>query len=106
VLVEIKRGDTRPLDVTLTANWIPLSGGIGAVKFLMQPRKVGQGSVVNADAQVLDETKGLVRYAWLPEDVDTPGLHRAEFEVTFDDGTVETFPNGEWLDIDILPDLG
>ena len=105
MLVTIKRGDTRPLDVTLTANRVPLTGGIGTVRFLMQPRKIGQGSVVDADAEVLDEAKGLVRYAWKPEDVDAPGIHRAEFEVTFDDGTVETFPNGEWLDVEILSDL-
>jgi hypothetical protein len=105
--IRIKTGDTRPLVAVLKANGAvePLPAGT-TVLFNMKPRHVGQGSTItDGPVEITDPDGGAVSYQWLPEDVDTPGLHRGEFEVTFGDGTVETFPNGDWLDIEILVDL-
>ena len=71
----------------------------------MRPVLQGVGSVVDEPAEITDATLGKVRYAWRPEDVDAAGHHHGEFEVTFGDSTVETFPNGEWVDLEILADL-
>jgi BppU N-terminal domain len=104
--IRIKEGDTRPLHAVLKADGkiMPLTGA--TVLFNMKPRLVGQGSTVtDGPVEITDEAAGAVLYRWQPQDVDTPGLHRGEFEVTFGDGTVETFPNGDWLDIEILADL-
>ena len=47
-----------------------------------------------------------VKYEWQPGDTDTEGFYDAEFEVTYSDGTVETFPNRGFITVIISPDLG
>jgi len=44
----------------------------------------------------------LVRYQWSEGDTDTPGVYEAEFEVTYDGGAVETFPNANYRIIEIV----
>ena len=41
--------------------------------------------------------------AW---ETDTAGVYRAEFEVMYNDGRLETFPNDGYISIQILSDLG
>ena len=45
--------------------------------------QVGDGS---------DGTKGDVSYDWVTGDTDTPGRFKAEWQVTFADSTIRTFP--------------
>ncbi len=45
--------------------------------------QVGDGS---------DGSKGDVSYDWDPADTDTEGKNKAHWEVTYSDGTVQTFP--------------
>src|SRR4051812_10375035 len=103
-LVKIKQGDTRPLDAILTANQQPVSLVGATVRFHMVPRFAG-GTNLDAVAVLLDAAKGQVRYMWQPGDLATPGLYWGELEVTFGDGTVETFPNGEHIAIEIIAAL-
>jgi hypothetical protein len=64
-------------------------------------------ATVNASATVdSPSTAGLVRYSWGPTDTSTAGLYRAEFEVTFAGGIKRTFPENDYLYVNILPDLG
>jgi hypothetical protein len=105
-----KRGDTRPIDATLkrAGKVIPLDGA--TVMFFMDPVEAARGSSVSASGEVLDAAKGRVRYSFAPADVEADGLHRAEFQVTFEDGVIETFPNGDdgdpYIYIEIIEDLG
>lgn len=106
-MVRIKRNDTRPLAATLTANGVPVPLTGATVRFNMTPRVQGTGTTISrALATITDAVKGKVSYAWTAPQVANVGVHRAEFEVTFSDGTVETFPNGEWIDLEIVGDLG
>lgn len=50
-------------------------------------------------------TMGDVHYDWEEGDTDIAGGYLAEWEVTFDDGSVETFPNNEHLRIAIIEHL-
>ena len=45
--------------------------------------QVGDGS---------DGSKGKVSYDWVPADTDTEGKYKAHWEVTYSDGTIQTFP--------------
>lgn len=55
-------------------------------------------TIVNAEA-------GQVRYDWAGGDTQVPGEYRAEWEVTFSDGSRQTFPTRTYHTISILADL-
>jgi len=99
----IKRNDTSPAILfALTPTSVNLNAA--AVRFRMRP--------VGATAFTLDEeavivttvTTPTVRYDWDATDTATPGFYEAEFVVTYSDNTVETFPNSEFITINIVGD--
>lgn len=104
-IFKIKRRDTSPaIQWELTGFQGTLLGA--TVVFNMQnPR--GEIIVNRAPAEVLAgaETPTLVYY-WDQGDTDVAGAYSAEFEVTFSDGSVETFPNSENIPVRIAPDIG
>jgi len=94
----IKRGDTAPaLRFALLPETVDLSGA--SVAFVMD----GLG---RAPAHVIEARPAVVQYDWQPGDTDRAGLYRAEFEVTYSDGAVETFPNAGYLLVSVVEDLG
>lgn len=102
---KIKTNDTSPkLNVTLkdaSGNLINLTGT--SVRFHM--KKYGASSLkVDAAADIVDE-EGQVRYSWAAGDTDTAGSYYGEFEVTYGDSSVETFPNSGYFTILIKEDL-
>ena len=48
---------------------------------------------------------GEVTYSWVAADTDTSGWFKGEFEVTFADGTVQTYPNQSKIPILISGDI-
>jgi hypothetical protein len=111
----IKANDTLPvIDAVLGYSGlraVPDLTGSVRVEFIM--RAVGSdGSPVagvlpkvKAPASVVDVASGRVRYSWKRADTDTPGSYLAEWEVTFPDLTVQTFPLRSYHTIDVLADL-
>lgn len=63
------------------------------------------GNVVDAAATVIDAATGIVQYNWIADDTDTIGSYEAEFEVTYPDGTIETFPNDGYIRVEITDDI-
>jgi len=47
----------------------------------------------------------LVRYNWIAADTDTIGSYQAEFEVTYADASIETFPNDGYIRVEIIDDI-
>lgn len=89
----IKQNDTSPSlratlkDASLTA--IDLTGA--SVQFHM---KAIDGTLkVNAAMDITDAFNGVVQYDWQSGDTDTVGAYYVEFEVTYADASIETFPN-------------
>lgn len=100
----LKRGDTSPaLQYSLLPAPIVLTGA--TVRFSMRPRGSVTPTINRAVAVIEDALAGIVRYDWQVANTDTPGLYEAEFEVTYADGTVETFPNSDWIIIRIEGDI-
>lgn len=62
------------------------------VDFHMAEPRGGQ-TVVDASATIVDAANGDVEYQWASSDTSKAGRYRAEFQVTYSDGDVETFPN-------------
>ncbi len=103
----IKRNDTSPaFQATLKDADDTVVNLTGAtVRFhLVTPTGT---TVVDAAATVVTASAGLVRYAWATNGADTAsaGRYNAEFEVTYSDSTVETFPNYDYETVRIWEDL-
>lgn len=104
--VVIKRNDTRTaIRATLLGpDRNPVDLTDATVRFLMADHK---GTVkMDREALVPNAAGGEVWVVFESGDTDTVGLYRAEFEVTFPDGRIETYPNDRFILIQIVPDLG
>ena len=90
----LKQNDTAPsIRATLkdgSGSVIDLTGA--SVRFHMKDLA---GTVkIDTDATVISPaTSGIVQYNWTTSDTDTAGTYYAEFEVTYANNTVESFPN-------------
>ena len=102
----IKQDDTTP---SLRAD---LKNGSGdsvdlldaTVRFHM--REIGSTNIViDADATVISEAGGTVQYDWVAGDTADVGAYQAEFEVTYPDGTIETFPSAGYIRVEIIDDI-
>jgi len=105
----IKQGDTSP-SIEDTLYWpdgVTVENLIGAtVKFVMASEDSIGTAKVKANAVVVDEAAGQVRYDWATGDTDTHGVFVAEWEVTRADGSIETFPNGGYIPVGITQQAG
>lgn len=101
----IKQSDTSPsLQATLKdASGVSINLNGCTVKFHM--KSLAGAVVVNQTMTVVNASGGIVRYDWQPNDTDEAGTFYAEFEVTYSDLTVETFPNNGNIAIMIIPEL-
>lgn len=92
----IKSGDTSPsIQYTLYEpdGSTPVDLTSSTVNFHMRLKGSTAAPAVDASATLVDAANGVVRYDWASGDTATAGEHEAEFEVTFQTGKVETFPN-------------
>jgi len=84
--------------------------GYNKIRFLM--RSPGSDTAkVDADTDsgvvVIDAATGEIKYEWSEADTDESGMWQAEWEITYGDGTTETYPNGErYIAVEIGDDVG
>ena len=98
----MKRNDTSPF---LRATLASANSLVGAtVVFNMQDQS-GTVIVNRASAVILDATAKVIEYRWSAGDTATAGQFTGEFEVTYTDGKVETFPNEGFIPITIERDI-
>ena len=106
-VTKIKRNDTAPaFTATLRdAAGVAVNLTGATVRFLMRNPRTRTLKVAAA-MTILDATAGRVSYAWQTGDTDEAATYQVEVEVTFGDGTIETFPNGEHHELQVIKDLG
>lgn len=102
----LKQNDTSPSIQTtlLDGNGlaVDITGNLG-VTFHMRN---SEGTVIiDTAATVVTADFGIVRYDWDAADTATAGTFQAEFEVTYSDGKVETFPNASYIEVIITDDI-
>lgn len=100
----LKKGDSSPsLIYALDPASVVLTGA--TVRFNM--RLSGGATKVSRAAAVIVTATGTptVQYNWQAVDTDTAGTYEAEFEVTYAGGAVETFPNSDFIRVQITGDI-
>lgn len=104
--ITIKRGDTRNAikAILKDSSGNPVNLENCHVKFHMA--QLNRPAVISRAAHIENAAAGEVWVVWAPGETDVAGIYRAEFEVTYDDGRRETFPNDGYISIQILNDLG
>ncbi len=80
ILAELKDANNTPVNLTAATAKVFIKSVDGTLK-------------VNEDVQIINVALGVVRYDWQVGDTDTVGTYSVEFQVTYTDGAVETFPN-------------
>ena len=102
----IKRGDTSPaIRYALSPATVDLTGA--TVQFQMRARRPRGGPpVIDAAAVVVTATgTPTVEYQWQDGETANAGEYQAEFEVTYTNGKIETFPNDEFILVKIAEDI-
>ena len=106
--MDIKRNDNnRKISDTLTFGGVALNLSGATVKFLM--RSIPGASVevtIKDDAVIEDEAAGTVYYELGSDQTAVAGKYYFEWEVTFGDGSVTTFPSTGYGQLTIVEDLG
>ena len=102
----IKQNDTSP-DIKAILkdaeeNAIDLWGA--TVKFHLSDYP-GEKVIINSIATIEEAENGEVKYNWQSGDTETAGRYKAEFQVDFTNGRIETFPNQGFLEIEIFKEL-
>jgi len=104
---KIKRNDTKPyLAVTFkdsVGSAIDLTNASG-ISFNMTSDNNVYTSVLSGNCVVTGSTSGQTEYRWAAGDTNRSGTYLGEFEITYDDGTVETFPADHSLKVKIYED--
>jgi hypothetical protein len=101
----IKQNDTSPsLEATLKdANLTAISLVGASVKFHM---KSFDGVVkINQAMTITDASNGVIQYDWVAGDTDTVGTYYVEFQVTYSNSSIETFPNSGSLVVSVVREL-
>lgn len=101
----IKQGDTKP---TITSDLRNADGIVVLTGATVRFHMIKRGALlptVDAAATVVDPLTGSVEYVWIAGDTAVLGLYDAEWEVTFSDGKITTFPNTGHISIRIRGEL-
>lgn len=103
----IKKGDTEPsLEAVLRDSQRQPRDLSNADEVRFHMKHVStQDVTVDASAAIMTASEGRVVYDWSAGDTDLAGRHEAEFEVTYDGGDVETFPNSGSIEVYVDEDL-
>lgn len=102
----IKTNDTAPVLVATLTNAAGQKINLESATVRFHMKKYGASSLkVDAVASIVDATEGKVQYEWQGADTDVAGTFYGEFEVTYSDSKIETFPNNGYFTIIIHEDL-
>ena len=103
----IKQNDTLPvLRATLkdaNGNVVNLTGA--TVIFSMRVRPAGTVKVNGTSATINNAVLGDVQYLWTAANTNTADRYEGEFQVTYSDSSVQSFPNNTYIAITITDDV-
>ena len=72
----------------------------------MRVKPAGTVKIDAASATVVDGGAGRVKYDFTATNTDTADTFESEFQVTYADGGIQSFPNDGHIDVVITDDIG
>jgi hypothetical protein len=101
----IKQNDTSPsLQATLKdAALDPINLTGASVRLHM--KSVDGTLKIDEAITIVTPLQGIIQYDWQSGDTDTVGTYYVEFEVTYSDNSVETFPNNGSKVVSVVKEL-
>lgn len=103
----IKQYNTIPLleATLLDSDSQPVGLANATVTFTMRSRD-NDSLVIEGEAIVIDALEGKVAYPWISADTATSGAYHGEFVVTYQGGGIESFPNSNYIEINVVRSAG
>jgi hypothetical protein len=104
----IKEGDTasfitRDLKDAFGA---PVNVTGATVVFSMRVKPAGTLKVTRQPCVIVTAGTGRVRYEWIADDTDTADEYEGEFQVSYANGKIQTFPNDGHIPVVITDEIG
>lgn len=101
--ITVKRSDVGVVFTdTLTANDVAVNLTTATVLFVLRH---SSGTVTSRTASVVSAAAGTVSYTTVTNDLSAAGKYRQEWQATFGDGRVYTFPSDGWNTVNVIDDL-
>jgi hypothetical protein len=77
-----------------------------SVVFSMRVKPAGTLKVTRQTCAIVAAGTGRVRYEWVAADTDTADEYEGEFQVTYGNGKIQTFPNDGHIPVVVTDDIG
>ena len=84
----------------------PVNVTAATVVFSMRVKPAGTLKVTRQTCAIVSGGTGRVRYEWIAADTDTADEYEGEFQVTYANGKIQTFPNDGHIPIVVTDDVG
>lgn len=101
----IKQNDTSPSILATLTDGNNTAINLTSATVRMHMKSLEGVIKIDSAATVINAVEGIVRYDWVAGDTDTHGTYYVEFEVTYSDDAVETFPNTGSLSVVVVKEL-
>lgn len=102
----LKQHDTwPPLDAALVDANGPINLTTAASVKLILKTASGSTQIIGT-CSIVSAVAGTVRYLWQTSDTASVNTFNAEFEITWNDGKIETVPNSGYFEVAVVADLG
>ncbi len=105
--ITIKQHDTwPPLKATLSDSVGPVNLTGATVKVILKDNNLISPTTIIGNCTLVDAANGKVAYTWTAPDTANVNTFNGEFEVTWGDSTITTFPNVGYFTLAMVADLG
>jgi len=103
----MKQGDTASIMKRTLVNAFgsPVNLTGASLKFSMRVKPAGTVKVNGASATIANAGLGEVQYSFSASDTNTADEFESEWEVTYTDGSIQTFPNDGYTPVIVTDDI-
>lgn len=106
----MKQNDTRPAMFRSLSQTIDGASSVlslaAASRVDLYFRPQNSAYVIAGTCAIASAVGGVVRHDWIAGETATTGVFNAEFQITWNDGGIETVPNDGYFSVEFVDDIG